>query len=87
MSRRIDVSLSGGYATGESAISKATSAYETYNAEGRLRVALSRTTAAYVEYLRYLYDSRGTLPLGPGVPMLLERQGVRAGVMMRLPIF
>jgi hypothetical protein len=87
VSRRIDVSLSGGYATGESAISNATSAYETYNADGRLRCALSRTTAAYVEYVRYFYDSRGTLPLGPGVPMLLERQGVRAGVMMRLPLF
>lgn len=91
VSRRIDVSLSAGYANGESAlgpgINGGTSAYETYNADGRLRFALSRMTAAYIEYVRYFYDSKGTLPLGPGVPMLLERQGVRVGVMARLPVF
>jgi len=87
LNRRIDVSLAAGYATGQSAIVNGTSAYQTYNADGWLRYALSRTTAAYVEYVRYFYDSKGTLPLGLGVPMLLQRQGFRAGVMARLPLF
>jgi len=76
VSRRIDVSCRAATRPAIRRISNATSAYDTYNAEGRLRCALSRTTAAYVEYVRYFYDSKGTLPWGPGVPMLLERQGV-----------
>jgi hypothetical protein len=87
VSRRVDLSMSAGYSNGQSAISGGASAYETYDAAGRVRCALTRITAAYVEYVRYFYDSRGTLPLAPGVPMMLERQGVRAGVMVRLALF
>ena len=59
--------------------------FDTYTGDVRLRYALTRTFAAYVEYLYYFYDSRGSVPIAPGIPAGLERNGVRAGLTLRVP--
>jgi len=42
--------------------------------------------AASLDYLYYYYDFRGTLLLHAGVPSALERNGVRAGLTLWMPV-
>jgi hypothetical protein len=85
LSRRVDLSISGGYSNGNSAL-QAGSSFATYTGDVRLRYALTRTWALYTEYLYYYYDFSGTTQLAPGLPPHLERNGVRAGLTLWLPL-
>lgn len=84
LTRRFDVFASAAYSHGESAIRRGTSSFETYTEDVRLRYAVSRSVAAYVEYLRYFYDSDGVL-LVPGLPAFIQRTSVRTGLVFRIP--
>jgi hypothetical protein len=84
LTRRIDVLASAGYSNGVSALSQ-TSTFNTYTGDLRLRYALTRTFAAYAEYLYYFYDSRGSTPVAPGISSGLERKGIRTGLTLRVP--
>ena len=83
--RRVDLLASAGYSNGESALNRQGSAFNTYTGDVRLRYALTRTFAAYVEYLYYFYDSRGVIPIAPGISSGLQRKGVRTGLTLRVP--
>lgn len=85
LTRRVDLLASAAYSSGESALTRAASLFNTYTGTVRLRFGLTRTWATYAEYLYYFYDSRGTAPLVPGLPPSLERNGVRVGLMLRVP--
>jgi hypothetical protein len=85
LGRRVDVLVSAGYSNGASAVSLNRSTFDTYTGDVRLRYALTRVLATYVEYLYYFYEFRGTTPLAPGLPSGLARTGVRAGLMLRTP--
>jgi len=85
LTRRVDVLASAGYSSGESALTLGASVFDTYTGDARVRVALVRSLATYVEYLYYVYDSRGSLPIVPGMPPILQRRSVRAGLMLRIP--
>jgi hypothetical protein len=84
LSRRVDVSLSGNYSDGSSAV-RAASGYTTYTGNARLRVAVTRNWAVYSEYLYYYYDFSGTALL-PGLPPRLERNGARVGLTLWMPV-
>jgi hypothetical protein len=86
ITRRLDLTMSAGYSNGESAFSRNASALKSYNGDVRLRYALNRTTAAYVQYLYYFYDFGGNTQLAPGMPTRLERNAVRAGFTLWLPV-
>jgi hypothetical protein len=82
---RMDFSATAGYSTGESAVLRSASAFDTYTASARVRHAVTRTLAAYVEYLYYYYDfGRTQLPLG--VPSTMERNGIRIGITVWVPV-
>jgi hypothetical protein len=83
--RRVDILASAAYSNGESALNRQGSAFNTYTGDVRLRYALTRTFAAYVEYLYYFYDSRGGIPIAPGISSGLQRKGVRTGLTLRVP--
>jgi hypothetical protein len=85
VSRRVDLSFSGGYSSGASLISRESLLFDTYAANVRTRIGLSRTLATYVEGLYYFYDFHNTQPLPPGLPRGLERVGARAGLTFWLP--
>ena len=85
LSRRVDLKLSAGYSDGRSALSRA-STYKTYTGDLRLRFAVTREWAFYGEYLYYYYDFRGGTQLLSGFPPKLERNGVRAGLTLWLPV-
>jgi len=85
LSRRVDIFASAGYSNGESALNLQGPAFDTYTGDARLRYALTRKFAVYVEYLYYFYDSRGGTPIAPGISSGLERKGVRTGLTLRVP--
>ena len=85
ITRRFDLTMSAGYSNGESVFQNASS-FDTYNGDVRLRYALNRTLAAYGQYIYYVYDFGGNTQLAPGMPTRLERNAVRAGFMLWLPV-
>jgi hypothetical protein len=85
LTRRVDVRASAGYSSGKSALNPDASTFDTYTGDVRLRYALTRLCAAHVEYVYYLYDSRGSTPLVPGIPAGFERNGARVGFTLILP--
>jgi hypothetical protein len=85
LAQRIDFLGTAAYSSGASALNQVASLFDTYTASARFRYGLTRTWATYVEYLYYFYDSRGTLPLVPGLPPRVERNGIRVGLMLRMP--
>ena len=87
VARRVDVSISAGYAAGDSALTRDSNQLETSTATARVRFALTRTFALYTEYFYYFYDLRGSLLLAPGLPNTFEQHGIRAGLTLWVPVF
>jgi hypothetical protein len=85
LSHRVDLALSAGYSSGASLINRDSLQYDTYWSNARLRYAIGRSLAAYVEGLYYIYDFRESQRLLLGFPAGFERTGVRAGVTVWLP--
>jgi len=87
ITRRLDLAASARYSSGGSALLRDALTLDTYSADVRIRYALTRAFAAYGEYLYYFYDFNGLAQLAPGVPRRLERNGVRAGLTLWVPVF
>lgn len=85
VARRLDLLASAGYSSGESALNRTSSFFETYTGNVRLRYALTRVWAAYIDYTYYFYDSHGSVPLFGGLPSSLMRQNARTGFVLRVP--
>jgi hypothetical protein len=86
LNRRVDLSLSAAYSTGEGVYTGTPSQFKTYTGDARLRYAVTRMWAAYVEYLYYYYDFNQSLVLPVGLPPGLTRNGLRTGVMLWIPM-
>jgi hypothetical protein len=87
LNRRTDLTLSAAYSTGESTLLLAEPQFTTYTGSGRLRIAMNRNWAAYVEYQFYFYEfGEGSPLLPPGMPSGLTRNGVRTGLTMWIPM-
>jgi hypothetical protein len=83
MSRRFDMSLSAGAVLGEVGLESLGTTYDTYTAAGRLRYAITSSTAFYAEYLYDYHKYSGDVStIIPGQ----DRTGVRVGVTFFLPI-
>jgi hypothetical protein len=85
LSRRVDLSMTAAYSTGESALNRTSLSFDTYTGDIKLRYALSRSFAIFAEYLQYYYDFRGSAQLFDGIPAGLKRNGVRVGLNMWMP--
>jgi hypothetical protein len=85
--RRVDLSFSAAFATGQMASQNSAAAhFAMYTADSRLRFALSRHWAAYIEGLFYDYAFDPNLVIVPGLPSHFTRRGVRGGITMWLPV-
>jgi hypothetical protein len=84
--RRIDLALSASYSGGVSIVSPRGPQFNTYTGEAVIRYALTRNLAVYGQYLYYAYDFHGTPGLAPDIPSDLRRNGLRAGLMLRVPV-
>jgi hypothetical protein len=86
LSRRMDLSVVGGYSFGRLGWVEHAGRTKNYNGSVRLRAALSRVTALLAEYhvYRYRFEQAGALPAG--ILPQLDRQGVRIGLEFWLPL-
>jgi hypothetical protein len=84
LGRRITIALNGSYSKGIMGLA----ASETYshNVSTSLRFALSRRAALTGEYVAYHYEIRGAATLPDGVPLSLNRNGVRVSLDLWLPL-
>ncbi len=84
---RVDLVLSGGFATGKvGGEATAASDYDTYSSAAQVRVLLTSTLSAVLQYSYYKYAFGETSVLTPGVPSEFSRNAVRAGLSLRLPL-
>jgi len=84
LTSRLDCAAAARYARGASALNGHGPTFDTYGADFRLRFAITRTLAVYGTYLYYFYDFPLNA-LAPGIPPSLDRNAVRAGLMLWLP--
>jgi hypothetical protein len=85
-SRRVDFNAQGGFSMGDVGFSTQPSDYRAYSASSRLRVAVQRNWAWFVGYQFYRHNTVGA-PLANGVPPRLNRNVVRTGIELWLPVF
>lgn len=85
LSSRVDLQMSAGYSSGQSAVSRTAARFDTYTGTVRLRYALAQSSAVHIEYLYYFYDFSGYMQPTPGASSRLERNGVRAGLTLQVP--
>jgi hypothetical protein len=80
LSTRVELGVSGGYSYTDLGLSSLEKRLGTRYGSARLEVALTRAVAMYGEYVLYEYDFAGGVPGVGGVPVQLNRRGVRAGL-------
>lgn len=87
LARRLQADLSGAVSRGDvGLLSDDRSAYMTWTGRAGLQLAVSRNAAAYVNYVFYHHDFGAGVALPPGVARDLDRNSVRAGVSIWLPV-
>lgn len=84
---RMEVSFSGRYSTGSSLLNVQNQLLDTTSASARMQFALSRSVAAYGEYIYYDYSFTRPVLSAPELSQRLERNGVRAGLTFWVPAF
>lgn len=84
--RRTNVALTSSYSNGKLGFSGSGRAYDTWVTSAVLQYAVTSNTAAFVQYLYYTYDFDQSVTLPEGVAPMLERQGVRAGLSLWVPL-
>jgi hypothetical protein len=86
IARRLDATVTAAYASGDSASKLDRQIVDTYSGSTRLRFAVTRSFAAFAEYVYYDYAIRGAV-LAPGIPRQLTRNSVRAGLTLSVRPF
>jgi hypothetical protein len=86
LGRRVDVRVTTDYSSGGLRLSTRQRGYDTQANTARLRIAVSRSLAAQVEYLYYRYLFPDTLVLPAGAPSRDYRHSVRVGLTTWFPL-
>ena len=60
--------------------------FDALNASTRLSYTATRYVPVYAEYVYYWYRFERPLGLAPGFPILVDRQGLRAGLAYSVPL-
>ena len=87
ITRRIDVNTSVGLADGKTLVTEGLRHIETYMAQARVRVALTRWLAAFGEYVYYSHDVGGEVAIPGALTHQYEQQGFRVGATVWAPVF
>lgn len=86
LTRQMEFTSSFGYSNGHSAQIRTGQIYATYTGDMKLQYALNGKFALFAEYLYYYYQFDTRAQLAPTVPVGLERDGIHAGITLRVPI-
>jgi len=84
VARRTRVLMAAGYSEGASL--RRSVVYNTYSGNVGLNFAVTRTLAAYTDYQYYLYDFASSL-VEEVRPPDIQRNSIRAGLVVLLPVF
>lgn len=84
LTRRIDLTISGGYVEAASAMAPSSDPLQTYTGRVAMRFALNRSVAVSSEYLYYYYDLGAQTGFSPGLPTIFEQHGGRIGMVLFL---
>jgi hypothetical protein len=87
ITRRVEWRTTASYTNGDLGITGPTNTFDSYTGSSRLRYALSRTLAVYTEYVVYRYQFANLASLPVGFPPTINRQGIRAGLTLWLPLY
>jgi hypothetical protein len=85
-SRRVKFSGSAGYANGDLGLGTKANAYESVQGSVRVDIAVSRSVTMFGSYFYYNYLFNRSIALPEGVSRNLDRQGVRVGLRVEIPI-
>ena len=83
----LTLSASAGYSTGELTAARDQNGTDSYTGSARLQFALSRLMALSGEYDYYRYRFDHPVGLPDGMRQRLDRQSVRIGLNLWLPLF
>ena len=83
--RRVELTFSTGYVAGRTPTAGAGS-YENYTSTAQVRLELTNTWSAVVGYDHYQYDLSGIDPILRQLPTDVQRNAVRVGLTMDLPL-
>lgn len=86
LSPRSSVHVSGAYSNGQAGIGTSNQGYKTYSGVAGYQFALNRFIALTVDYDYYHYVFGPTVPLPPGINRGLNRQSIRGGLNLWLPL-
>lgn len=85
LSRKLHFSSGGGYSSGDSALQRSATQFDTSTGYLRFQYIVSKNWAANAEYLYYYYNFTGVAALPLSVPHHLSRNSVRIGVTLWMP--
>ena len=86
MTRRVDLEVNANYITGTDGLGQGSARFSSYSGSARVRRAFTRTLAGYVQYLFYHYNFDEAADRPVGLPRTFNRNGVRVGLSMWLPV-
>jgi hypothetical protein len=84
--RRVDLAVSAGYTDGEIGLNTLDNRYATSFGSAAIQVALTRIVAVHGQYFVYRYDFGTVTSLAAGLSPRVNREAVRVGVTLWLPI-
>jgi hypothetical protein len=85
-SQRSELAFSAGYSSGRAAAGSP-GRFDSYNAAAQLRLFLTRWSAAVISHTFYSYRLIGVEDLPAGMPTRLDRNALRVGVTLNLPLY
>lgn len=86
LSRRVSASVITEYSNGAVGYTIAGNGYDTYSGVAGLQVAISRSLAAFAQYIFQHYEFGSGVVLPPGFASLLDRHGPRVGLNVSVPL-
>jgi hypothetical protein len=87
VNRRIETAISANYSTGRSGGAGTQGRYENYSGALQALYAISRWCAVSVNYDYFVYRFRNIVDLPTSVPPYYDRQAIRGGITISLPLY
>ena len=87
ISRRVEFRAFAGRTSGQSLLASSRSLLDTYSGDVKISYSLSPLISVYGQYLYYAYDLGERVYADPTVPTDLQRNGVRIGFSLQVPVY
>jgi hypothetical protein len=86
ITNRLDLVVEGAFTEGEVGVTATRNPFDSVTGTARLRWGITRSVASFAEYFYYRYGFDRTFALPADMPRSTDRQGVRVGLMLFVPV-